>query len=377
MRPRILVVVRWPVGGIRTWCRYVYRDPTFAKYEIELILPDDSEGRCLERDLGDTGLGVNVLHGVSGTGKFISQVAHRILFGRFDFVHSHGFTSALSSFLPCKFTGVPHLVTPHDVVLDWQYRSVKHRIARAMIGIMLRNAACVQAVGQAAGDNLRESFSLSDDGNPQILTVRNGIETSRFLDAEPEDVRSSLGIPDNAIIVGFFGRFMAQKGFRYLVEAIEIQERTRLSDLPIVVVAVGGGGFRREEELAIQRKLLSHRFRFVEFSPNIAGMLKGVDMVVMPSLWEACPILPMEVMTAGVPLIISDFSACLEVVEGSPARIVPAKNGQRILEAIVATTNPTAKEMAKSFSKAAAKKFDVARTIEGVARIYSDMSRGI
>ena len=40
---------------------------------------------------------------------------------------------------------------------------------------------------------------------------------------------------------------------------------------------------------------------FLPFVTNIASTLKGLDVVVMPSLWEACPLLAMETLVAGIP----------------------------------------------------------------------------
>lgn len=373
MKPKVLVVVRWPVGGIRTWCRYVYRDARFEQFDIEVMIPDDPEGECLQKDLADTSVNVNLLKGVSTTRAFAFRVARRILAGSFDFVHSHGFTSGIASSGACRVAGAPHLVTPHDVVLDWQYRTFKRRVARMMIGMMLRRATRVQAVGHAAAENLRESFSLYEGKAPRIDVIRNGIDVAQFIDAGADDVRARLGIPADAIVVGFFGRFMAQKGFRYLVDAVEIQERDAVSKRPIFVAAVGGGGFRREEEELVRAKGLGHRFRFVDFTPNVAGLIKGVDVVAMPSLWEACPLLPMEAMTAGVPLVVTDFEACVEVAEDSPALVVPTRNADALLQAIVKSSRPDARERAQSFRVEAARRFDVKRTIDGVASLYGKM----
>jgi glycosyltransferase involved in cell wall biosynthesis len=119
---------------------------------------------------------------------------------------------------------------------------------------------------------------------------------------------------------------MAQKGFRYLVDAVEAHRDASPNGRPLVVLAVGGGGFRREEEYAVRSRGLSESFRFLDFVPNIGSLIKSVDVVAMPSLWEACPLQPMEVLTAGVPLVVSDCDACREVVAGSPAKVVPMRD---------------------------------------------------
>ena len=372
-KPRVLVVIRWPVGGIRTWCRYVYRDSAFSNYDIEILMPDMEEAASLRDDLADTGIRTTLFESRKSIGYFSMNVAKQIIRGKYSLVHSHGFTSGLLSVISCRLTGTKHLFTPHDVVLDRQYRDFRGRIMRSFIAILLRSATYVQPVGQAAADNLANSFPKAFGNKRNVRVVRNGIDSARFLKAEPEDVRERYQIPKHAILVGFFGRFMAQKGFRYLVEGVASYKAVNNGGRPLVILAVGGGGFRREEELAIQALNLEDCFRFIDFTPNIAGLLKAVDVVAMPSLWEACPLLPMEALVAGVPLIVSDCDACVEVVKGTPAKVVPMKDSAGLLDGILEMSTAEKKTEAVRFSGSAAERFDIKTTIEGVRDLYAHM----
>jgi glycosyltransferase involved in cell wall biosynthesis len=289
-------------------------------------------------------------------------------------VHSHGFTSALTSYLACSVKGTTHLVTPHDVVLDEQYQGFRGWVSRNMIARVLRSAGAVQAVGFASGENLKQAFpGCFGQGGERLVVVRNGIETSRFLLVQASEVRETFGIPGNAILVGFFGRFMSQKGFKYLVAAVR-EYRDTGPERPMVVLAVGGGGFEREEQESIVSQGLADNFRFVGFSDNIAGLLKAVDVVAMPSLWEACPLLPMEALTAGAPIVVSDCEPCLELAEGSPAAIVPMRDSTSLLRAIVWMSAPTAKQVAGQYSETAAARFDVSQTRKGVLELYGRLT---
>ena len=375
-KPRVLVVIRWPVGGIRTWCRYVYRDVVFSAYDIELLLPDIEGADSLRDDLADTGIRTTLVASSNSLATFRTAVAKYILRGRYALVHSHGFTSGLLAAIPCGLTATKHLFTPHDVVLDDQYRDFRGRIMRSLIATLLRSVTYVQPVGQAAADNLAKVFPRTFKWKRNVRVVRNGIDSSRFLEAEPEQVRDQYQIPPNAILVGFFGRFMAQKGFRYLVQAVASHKASNCGGRPIVVLAVGGGGFRREEELAIKALSLEGSFRFVDFTPNVAGLIKAVDVVAMPSLWEACPLLPMEVLVSGTPLVVSDWSACVEVVTGSPAAVVPMRDSEALLDAVLELSTPERKAEAMEFVPIAATRFDIASTIAGVSGLYQDLLVG-
>jgi glycosyltransferase involved in cell wall biosynthesis len=368
----VLIVVRWPVGGIRTWCRYVYRNSVFSAYALEILMPSDPEAMALQRDLADTGVKTTILDSANSP-RFGIAVARYILKHKWALVHAHGFTSGLVSAIPCAVKRIPHLITSHDVILDWQYRDFRGRMARILIGAMLRSATCIQAVGEAAAENLEAAFPGIKERARPMRVIRNGIDPERFLSARPEDLRQKYGIAEDAILVGFFGRFMAQKGFRYLVEAVGRYHETHKAGPPMVVVSFGGGGFQREEEHAVRSLGLQESFRFLDFSPNIAGLMKAVDVVAMPSLWEACPLQPMEALTAGVPLVVSNCTACLEVVSGSPAKVVPMRDATALLEGILEMSSPEQKLAAMDFRQMAAKRFDVKTTIRGVADLYRNL----
>jgi glycosyltransferase involved in cell wall biosynthesis len=154
---------------------------------------------------------------------------------------------------------------------------------------------------------------------------------------------------------------MAQKGFRYLVDAIEtLRQHPGLPRKPLVLT-FGDGGFIQEEMQAIKDRRLNEYFRFMPFAPNVAGTIKGLDVVAMPSLWEACPLQPMEALVCGRPLIGTDCIGLREVLRSTPARIVSPRDGAALARAIMdEMEHPSTLELSV-FKKEAAVRFDVKR----------------
>lgn len=371
---RILAVIRWPVGGIRTWCKDVYTHPAFGAFDIELIMPRDRDGAAdaLYEDL--RGTSISVTRTAESMRSFASHLAKRLLSTRRELVHSHGFTSAVLSHPLVRLKGVPHLITPHDVVLDGQQRGILGTLRRTAVARALRSADRVQAVSIAAASNLVTAFPRAFRDGRHLQVVNNGIETSR-LDVEPQtDLRESLEIEADTILVGFFGRFMSQKGFKYLVDAVGQHPIDNSGNKRLMVVAVGSGGFRREEEAHLAAIGLADRFRFLDFVPDIAGLLKAVDVVAMPSQWEACGLLAMEAMAAGTPLVVSDCEALVEIARGSPVSVVPRTDAKALLRAILDQSRPGAKQEARDYAATAQERFDVAHARDGIFKLYSELT---
>jgi glycosyltransferase involved in cell wall biosynthesis len=88
-------------------------------------------------------------------------------------------------------------------------------------------------------------------------------------------------------------------------------------------------------------------------------LLKGLDVVAIPSVSEAGPLLPMEAMVAGVPIIGTDCIGLREVLRDTPSRMVRAANSVELANAIEAEMrNPSTAE-ARAFAPQARSRFDV------------------
>src|SRR5690606_18542293 len=117
-KKRILVVARQPVGGIRTYFSYVYSHCVFDQYEFTFITPHFELSDYLNE----------IFHGrvfryieVERSERALAIAVWKELRARnYDLVHSHGFTAGILSSLPANLCRVPHIMTAHDVMLDWQ-----------------------------------------------------------------------------------------------------------------------------------------------------------------------------------------------------------------------------------------------------------------
>jgi glycosyltransferase involved in cell wall biosynthesis len=252
-----------------------------------------------------------------------------------------------------------HLCTVHDTFQDRQFAGATGRLKRYALGLAVRSLDVLQVVGRDAADNLAAFIGSPDN----IAVIPNGIDTAAIaLDTGVRDLRGELGCGPHDYLIGFFGRFMSQKGFRYLALALrQMLARGSLPRRPLIV-AVGGGGFIREEQEWLRSEGLIQHFRFLPFEASIARTLRAMDIVAVPSLWEACPLLPMEAMVAGVPLVGSSCVGLREVLQGGPAVMVPPRDPAALAGALLAAMAEDRATPARAYMAEAAHRFDVAIT---------------
>jgi len=367
---KILLVARWPVGGIRTYLRYVFRHEVMGRYEFAMVGPRET-GVEAALESFRAGPCRQVVTDAS-TVKLLKAVWYEVRLWRPDLIHSHGFTSGVISAPVARLARTPHLLTSHDVLFSRQFPGLSGRLRRAGVGIALRSIDHVMAVGEDALRNLQEFYPMLACPR-RSSAIRNGIDVQAFATNARRDLRGELGLGPDVLLLGFFGRFMAQKGFDLLIDAVAAC-RGRGANLN--VVCFGWGGFIREEQSALRERGLDGHFHFLPHTEDVALALRGVDAAVMPSRWEACPLLPMEALVAGAPLIASDCIGMREVTKDTPALVFQNGNVDGLIARVLelAARGAELNQLSDRFREEAARRFDSANAARDLAALYARLT---
>lgn len=371
----ILIVIRWPVGGIQTYCKYIYGTPSFDLCRFTVVTTTEADEQYFRSAFGSKLVGLFRLKDKEFTVAAILRLARRV--PHLQLLHAHGFSSAILSLPASVVFRIPLLLTAHDILQDSQFRGINGAMKRIALGAALGMSACINVVGRDAGENLRSYFPRVCSPR-KVSILQNGIDVERFSDAKRRDLRGELGLETEVLLLGFFGRFMAQKGFRYVLDMVEILHMDpRQVQVPVHVACFGWGGFIREEQAEIGRRKLDKHFSFLPATQDMPAALRGCDAVIMPSLWEAMPLLAMEAFVAGVPLIASTCIGLREVCEGSPALMCAPADGRALLEAVklFASSREFHEAEAQRYKVTAITRFDRKETAASLRALYTSIAR--
>ena len=175
------------------------------------------------------------------------------------------------------------------------------------------------------------------------------------------------------MLFGFLGRFMQQKGFLVLLEKALQELNASPPAQQFCLVAVGSGDYKREYQKEIQRRRLGDVVSLLEFTPDILPILQQLDLLVIPSLWEASPLQPMEAMAAGVPVLGTDCIRLREVLQNTPARMVRAGDATALAAGLrEALLSPWTAE-ARESSAEACQRFDNERSARRLVDLYDTL----
>jgi len=134
-------------------------------------------------------------------------------------------------------------------------------------------------------------------------------------------------------VVGSAGRLSKEKGYEYLVEAFSIVIQNGI-DARLVII--GEGGERRKLEDLIRQLGLSECVLLPGYQHNAKKYFQFFDVFVISSLTEGLPIILLEAMHAGVPIVATKVGGIPGIItDGDTDMLLPALSPQYLAEAII------------------------------------------
>lgn len=210
-------------------------------------------------------------------------------------------------------------------------------------------------------------------GIPQgkITVIPNGLEVERFTRTiDREAKRRSLGIKEDALVIGCVAKLRREKGHVYLLEALKNLVKTYPR---AVLLLVGGGPLEGELQQSVASQGLAAHVRFLGDRVDIPELLQIFDVFVLPTLYEGMSNTLLEAMAAGLPIVTTDIPENRELIHGGEHGIlVPVKSAERIQEAVSCFIEY--QEGAQRFSRNARGRvvsvFQISKTIEQLGHFY-------
>jgi endonuclease/exonuclease/phosphatase family metal-dependent hydrolase/glycosyltransferase involved in cell wall biosynthesis len=209
----------------------------------------------------------------------------------------------------------------------------------------------------------------------EIEVIPTGVDLQKFAFGNGEVIRKRLGIPLDAVVIGFIGRLAQEKNLTFLSESIAAYIKKKQT----AHFLLGGDGPLKDEIKAIfEKEGVANRLHF-------AGMLHGQDLVdcyhamnifSCASLSETQGIVLIEAMAAGIPVVAIDAPGVREVVkDGYNGRLIFDENKDTFIKALVWCLTQPEKEFRemKENARATTKEFAREFCAKKMIKTYQDL----
>jgi glycosyltransferase involved in cell wall biosynthesis len=348
-----------------------------AGWLVKVLSTDPTFGRELARH----GIGVEPLdvirrairplNDVFGLAKLVRYLRRQ----QFDLIHTHTSKAGLLGRAAAYAAGVPGIVhTVHGFAFHDFTRTT---VLKAIVGAERLAARCCDRI-VTVSEFHREVALAHRIGRPdQVIAIPNGLQPSRITEgADRAQVRASLRVGDQDILLLAVGRLAKQKGFEYSIKAVDALRRQGLK----VVLAIAGEGEERKalEDLCTSNGTAAF-VRLLGFRTDLGDLLSAADIVVLPSLWEGLSLALLEGMAAAKPIVTTAIGSNVEVTRnGSCAVLVPPASTPDLVSAITSLVASPAR--ADALGRSAREMFVRHYTEEAMLgsylQLYADLLRG-
>jgi glycosyltransferase involved in cell wall biosynthesis len=235
-----------------------------------------------------------------------------------------------------RLMGKPTLITHHgDVVMPSGF--LNRIIQRAMDGSIKLGMRLADRIVVHSADYHRHSRFLA----PVVRKIENIYPPVTMPSPQPHAVaawREELGLNDRRV-VAFAGRFVEEKGFDYLLQAVPLV-RERLPDAHFLFAGdtdvAYEGFFDRWRALFEEQSAHLTHLGLLRDAQQMANFYALADLFVLPSRTDCFAIVQIEALLSGTPLVTTDIPGAREVVRVTGAgRLVNPRDPRALAEGIV------------------------------------------
>lgn len=215
----------------------------------------------------------------------------------------------------------------------------------------------------------------------RATVILHGIDTQQFFPPSSRiAAKRALGLPQNDLFIGCFGRIRRQKGTDLFVDAmIDICK----ADRRVRGVILGRATeqhvvFQKGLEQKVRNAGLHLRIRFLPEVPmdQVADWYRALDLFVAPQRFEGFGLTPLEAMACGVPVVATRVGAFGEMVaDGETGTLISPNDVAAMIDAMSRTLSNSA--VLKMWGQAAAqhvqRNFPIEKEASQILSVYEEL----
>ena len=222
---------------------------------------------------------------------------------RVDVLHAHMFGSNVWGTVIGRLAPVP-VVVAHEHTWSFEGRPLRRFMDREVIG---RGSDAFIAVSR---DDRRKMIEIEGVDPRKILHVPNGIAPPP--PPSGADVRSELGIPAGAPVIGTVSVLRPQKALDVFIRA----SARLLADNPDLRVLLAGDGPLKVELTELVHSLgVQDRLLLLGYRSDAADVMAALDVAVSSSAFEGSPLAVMEYMESARPIVATRVGGVPDLIE--------------------------------------------------------------
>jgi glycosyltransferase involved in cell wall biosynthesis len=235
-------------------------------------------------------------------------------------LHSHGYHADVLTRFCARALRLPHVSTLHGFVGATR----RGRMYEALQLYALRSAAAVVAVSESVSQRaIQRGVSAN-----RVHVITNAAPEFEVLSRQ--DARRVLGVPDTQQLLGWVGRMSSEKepvAFAHLVARFA-------HDDSVAGVMLGDGPLMAEVQQVVVASDPPARLHTAGVVPAAGRLISAFDALIVTSSTEGTPMVVLEAMSAGVPVVSTAVGGVPQLLENGAGALVPYGDADGLYHAV-------------------------------------------
>lgn len=289
-----------------------------------------------------------------------------------DIVHTHTSKAGILGRLAARMAGVRAVVhTPHGHVFYGHFGPAASRAFLALERLFGRMTDRLVALTEG---ERRDYLALGVGRDDSTWVIPSGVDLQALAaeGADPVAGKRLLGVAAETPVVGFAGWLLPIKGPLHLLNAMAAVWEHH----PKAVLVLAGKG-AQEAELRARAEALGAggRVRFLGWRDDLAALMGGFDLFVLPSLNEGMGRVLVEAMAAGVPVVASRTGGIPDLVRHAETGLLVEPGDEAGLAAAVSRLLSNRDEAARfaAAGRRHCRRFGLDSMLSRLDALYADL----
>ena len=312
----VLHVLTGEDGGITTVVKNYYKYIDKEKIHFDVACTTEIEGNDISvlKDMG-----VDVYHLPMKSREYrdyVKELKRLLHTKKYDAIHVHENETSYIALAIAKRCSIKNRIAHSHTSSP---SNTFYAEIRRCMGIVLNYyyATCLIGCGRLSGERV---FGKRNMKRRKAIILPNAIDSEKFKYNEDvrNEVRRELGIT-NQFLVGFVGRLSPEKNHIYALNIIR-ELRKVLPNAFLIIV--GDGDEKETVSDYIDAHNMSRYVKLLGKRTDVERLYQAFDALILPSIHEAYPLVVVEAMSSGLPILLSanitdefSFGAAVHYVE--------------------------------------------------------------
>lgn len=288
-----------------------------------------------------------------------------------DIVHTNTSKAGIIGRIASRLAKTPIIVhSTHGHIFYGYYSKAKTRVFIEMEKFAAR---FTDKITELTRLGIEDHLSLHIGTRDKFMVIRAGVDLDRYANPGKNrlQMRRDLNIPENAIVIGWVGRFDPIKNPMMMLNAGKIF----LQNPGFHLLMAGDGEFFEEARKFVRDSGLRDKITLTGHRTDIPDILTAMDIYCLTSLNEGLGRAILEAEAAGLPVIAANVGGVPEIVsDGVDGILVPAQDEKALAEAVTKMAGDSF--MQKRLTEAAKAKlslFSLQKTLEELDKMYKEL----